>query len=71
MMTQFDCISSKTESQTNNLAREKREREREEKGWGLGGGEDRCLDEGQVFDELSRAINGKEKKKSWMEEKRQ
>lgn len=27
----------------------------------MGGGEDRCLDEGQVFDELSRAINGKEK----------
>lgn len=35
MMTQFDCISSRTESQTNNLASEKRERE--EKGWGLGG----------------------------------
>ncbi len=31
MMTQFDCVSSRTESQTNNLASEKREGGEEER----------------------------------------
>lgn len=64
MMTQFDCISSRTESQTNNLASEKREREErrgeEEKGRGV---KIVVLMKARFFYELSRAINGKEKKK--------
>lgn len=63
MMTQFDCVFSRTESQTNNLASEKREGGEEEREGKWKGGEDRCLDEGQVFEELGLAINRKEKKK--------
>ncbi len=63
MMTQFDCISSRTERQTNNLASEKREGGEEEREEENGRGvEDRCLDEGQVFEELRLAINRKEKR---------